>query len=300
MTKKSFVLYSDLLNLVDKLPDESAGKLFKIILQYVNDVEICIEDLLLKIAFEPIKNQLERDFSKWDRIKTRRSEAGKQGGRPRNEEVIVVSEVEEKAKKANAFSEKQTKAKKANAFSEKQTKAKKAVNVNDNVNVNVNVNDNVNVNVNDNVNVNVIKDKNDKSFFDISKEISSEKLQKNNFENFNFEQIIKIFNETCARLPQIQKITQQRKIALRNRISEVGFSGLGEIFQKVAESDFLNGENDKGWTCDFDWILKPANFQKISENKYKNKINATQQSKNQSRIVYSDEFKQKIARGLQP
>ncbi len=129
--KKSFVLYSDLLNLVSQLPDETAGKLFKIILQYVNDVEVCIEDLLLKIAFEPIKMQLERDFKKWDKIKIRRSEAGKQGGRPKKEEVKIDLQTEEE------------KAKKAFAFSEKQTKAKKAVTDN------VTVNGTVNVTVND-------------------------------------------------------------------------------------------------------------------------------------------------------
>lgn len=124
--KKSFVLYSDLFNLVSQLPDETAGKLFKIILQYVNNIEVCVEDLLLKIAFEPIRTQLERDFEKWDKIKVRRSEAGKQGGRPKKieNEIETVEETE--------------KAKKANALFEKQSKAKKAVNVNDTVTVNVN------------------------------------------------------------------------------------------------------------------------------------------------------------------
>ena len=48
--KKSFVLYADLLKVVEQLPDEIAGKLFKIILTYVNDIEVSVEDILLKIA----------------------------------------------------------------------------------------------------------------------------------------------------------------------------------------------------------------------------------------------------------
>ena len=47
--KKGFVLYAEMLNVVSQLPDEMAGKLFKIILQYVNDNEVCVDDLLLKI-----------------------------------------------------------------------------------------------------------------------------------------------------------------------------------------------------------------------------------------------------------
>ena len=35
--KKSFLLYCDLIHTIDKLPNEKAGELFKIILQYVND-----------------------------------------------------------------------------------------------------------------------------------------------------------------------------------------------------------------------------------------------------------------------
>ena len=121
--KKSFILYTDIKATVDKLSDEYAGKLFKHILSYVNDENPTTDDLLLEIAFEPVKQQFKRDLLKWEDIKHKRSEAGKLGGRPK----------------------KQKKAKKANGFLEKQTKAKKAVNVN------VNVNDNVNVSVNDNV-----------------------------------------------------------------------------------------------------------------------------------------------------
>ena len=75
--KKGFILYADLIKVVSKLPDETAGKLFKIILSYVNDLEVSIDDLLLEIAFEPIKNQLKRDLVKFEQVKSKRSDAGK-------------------------------------------------------------------------------------------------------------------------------------------------------------------------------------------------------------------------------
>lgn len=115
--KKSFVLYTDLMDIVNDLSDEQAGKLVKLIVNYVNDRNPECEDQLIKIAFKPIKSMLKRDLEKWESIKHKRSEAGKRGGRPR----------------------KQDKANKANALFEKQTEAKKAVNVNVNVNDNVNV-----------------------------------------------------------------------------------------------------------------------------------------------------------------
>jgi len=75
--KKGFILYADLLKVVEQLPDDIAGKLFKIILTYVNDLEVQIDDLLLKIAFEPIKLQLKRDLKKFEVKRQQYSDAGK-------------------------------------------------------------------------------------------------------------------------------------------------------------------------------------------------------------------------------
>lgn len=123
--KKSFVLYVDLLKVVEQLPDEIAGKLFKIILTYVNDIEVHVEDILLKIAFEPIKLQLQRDLQKWDVIKEKRSIAGKKSA---------------EIKKLN----------------ETNSTLVKSVETDS---TNSTVNDNVTVNVNDTVTVTVINEK---------------------------------------------------------------------------------------------------------------------------------------------
>jgi len=64
--KKSFILYTDLIHTVDQLNEEQAGKLFKHILAYVNDLNPKTDDVITKIAFEPIKQQLKRDLQKWD------------------------------------------------------------------------------------------------------------------------------------------------------------------------------------------------------------------------------------------
>ena len=77
--KKSFVLYADLIGMVEKLPNEKAGELFKIILEYVNDRHPQIDDLLLQIAFEPIKAQLKRDLESWDKAIKDKSINGRMG-----------------------------------------------------------------------------------------------------------------------------------------------------------------------------------------------------------------------------
>lgn len=78
-SKNGFILYKDLINVVRKLPKEKAGELFLLILSYVNDENPQVEDVLLEIAFEPVKQQLKRDLKAWEDIKSKKSEAGKKG-----------------------------------------------------------------------------------------------------------------------------------------------------------------------------------------------------------------------------
>ena len=79
--KNSFILYADYLATVSKLTDAKAGKLFKTILEYVNDLDPQVTDNLIDIVFGPIKQQLKRDLRNWEEKKTKRSEAGKEGGK---------------------------------------------------------------------------------------------------------------------------------------------------------------------------------------------------------------------------
>ena len=84
--KKSFILYAELIHSVDIMTDEQAGKLFRHILEYVNDRDPHTEDQLLRLTFEPIKWRLKDDLNKWRAICDRNSENGKRGGRPRKTE----------------------------------------------------------------------------------------------------------------------------------------------------------------------------------------------------------------------
>lgn len=74
--KKSFILYTDLIHTVRHLTDEQAGKLFKHILSYCNDESPESDDVILNLAFEPIKLQLKRDLRKFEEVKKGRSNSG--------------------------------------------------------------------------------------------------------------------------------------------------------------------------------------------------------------------------------
>lgn len=81
--KKSFILYVDQKDLWNKLPNEIAGKLIKHIYSYVSDENPTSEDLIIEIAFEPIKQQLKRDLKLFEEKRVKRSEAGIAGANKR-------------------------------------------------------------------------------------------------------------------------------------------------------------------------------------------------------------------------
>ncbi len=123
--KKSFVLYTDLIYTVKKLPKEKQAELFVLILEYVNDMNPKTEDLLLEVAFEPIKRQLKRDLQKYEERATRSRENGSKGGRPSK------NSNPEEPKKPNGLFQNPTEPRKPDN-----------VTVTDNDNVNVTVNNN--------------------------------------------------------------------------------------------------------------------------------------------------------------
>ena len=86
----------------------------------------------------------------------------------------------------------------------------------------------------------------------------------------DYEQIRQSFIFNCPSLPKPispEKWTAGRKKAIRDKkITDDEFS---EVFKRVERSDFLTGRKT-GWHCSLDWILKPANWQKINEGNYDN------------------------------
>ena len=124
--KDNFILYTEQQEIFDKLSDEQAGKLIKAIFSYVATGEVPELDTLLDLVFVPIRQTLDRNKEKYDRVSEIRSKAGAKGG----------SKTKQNKQMLNLLS------KKSNCC------------VNDNDNDNVHDNDSDNVSVNDSVCVN--------------------------------------------------------------------------------------------------------------------------------------------------
>lgn len=84
--KKGFVLYADQKELFDQLTNEKAGELIKHIFSYVNDEDPESKDIIINLAFTPIKQQLKRDLDKYEKRASNSRENGKKGGRPKKPE----------------------------------------------------------------------------------------------------------------------------------------------------------------------------------------------------------------------
>ena len=85
-----------------------------------------------------------------------------------------------------------------------------------------------------------------------------------------FERFRDYFNTAVAdtSIPQITKLTDTRKNALRLIFKEYDRNIVEHVIQKVLASDFLSRDWGK---VSFDWIFKKANFIKILEGNYDNK-----------------------------
>ena len=121
--KKSFILYADQKALFEQMPNEKAGELIKFIFSYVNDENPVTDDLLINLAFTPIKQQFKRDLENWNKIKEGRSKAGRASAEARRN------------KKQQSLTNS------TSVNNVQQTSTNLTVNDNDNVNVNDNVND---------------------------------------------------------------------------------------------------------------------------------------------------------------
>jgi hypothetical protein len=75
-------------------------------------------------------------------------------------------------------------------------------------------------------------------------------------------------------IPKIQKFTASRKKLALARLKDP--EDLKTVFQKISESEFLLGGS---FSISFDWIFKQANFNKILEGNYDNKIQAQKKQK---------------------
>lgn len=99
------------------------------------------------------------------------------------------------------------------------------------------------------------------------RDIESGKSQK-----YNYDLIVSKYNSIAkeCKLTSIYKLSDKRRIKLKARLDEVGEDELLKAIDKIKESSFLIGNNDRNWKISFDWLINnDNNMIKLLEDKYK-------------------------------
>ena len=230
--RETLLLYTSIKEPIDELTDEQAGKLFKALLSYQTDNEIELEGLL-KVVFLQIKQQIDYNNDKFDETSKKRSEAGKKGMKNRWNKNNNDNNV---ITNDNNVNDVITDDNKNNLYD------------NDNDNDNVNDNDNDNVNDNENENVNTIK-----------------KIPN------NVQDVVDLYHTLCPSLPKVRVITKKRITAIKSFLKQYDIETIKEAFEKAEASDFMKGQNNRGWKADIDFLTNANSVAKVLEDKYKNK-----------------------------
>lgn len=255
----SFILYTSYYALIEGLTDEQLGQLTRSIFLYARDGEIISLEPVVRMAFGFIVDDMKRNKAKYEEKVERWRANGKKGGRPRKNQ--------EDKQKPIGFENNQE-------VSEitKQNQEVFSKTLYDNEYVDDNVDDN-----------DVSKETN---ILEPSKEgilsasVKTEapaggKVSKS--QKIDYAGIKEYWNrkhyETKSVMPPITLMTENRKVMVKARLRQC--KGDVKILYRAIDiamaSDFMNGNNKKGWVSKFDWIFgNEQNFAKVLEGNFNN------------------------------
>ena len=115
---------------------------------------------------------------------------------------------------------------------------------------------------------------------DIDKEIDKDKEDIVSCNSSSYDSELQLTRRTDVRrivdkwneigVSPIKEFTTETNRAkmLFTRIREHGIENVLQAIDNVKQSDFLKGQNGRGWVVTFDWFVKPNNFQKVLEGNY--------------------------------
>ena len=248
MKRESFIFYRDWRDGLLSLPPKIKVELYDAIVSYALDGVPTEMTEQAERIFAFIRPKIERDFAKYATMCERNKINARNSGRPSKESAKTekTESVSEKPKKPSGFlglNENPV------GFEEKQKKSQNHNKDNDKDN-----------------DKDMDKDNN------IKEEINSS-LETHVSDDIDFAQILAFINQ-CYQgkaIHQVRSLSDERKKMIRARVKKHGMETFYEVIEKSANSDFLNGENGKGWIATIDWVIKPTNFAKILDGNYDNR-----------------------------
>lgn len=83
-----------------------------------------------------------------------------------------------------------------------------------------------------------------------------------------FQKVVELWNDSND--PKVEKLTTQRKAAIRQLCKEYTLEQIEAVFKQVPTIPFLIGQNERGWVATFDYVIRPDKFLKIFEGGWNN------------------------------
>lgn len=263
----SFIIYTSYLKIFEQLTDEQLGQLTRHMLSFAKTgEEPAIEDPLVKLSFAFIKDDMERNQRKYEE----KCERLRANARKRWDKKQLDAEASEDM--------------------QKHTNVCKSMQLHANAQIamhNDNEYDNDNVDDNDN---DVSKETN---ILEPSKEgiqsasVKTEapdggKVSKS--QKIDYAAVKEYWNrkhdETKSAMPPITLMTENRKVMVKARLRQCkgDVKTLYRAIDIAMASDFMNGNNKRGWVGKFDWIFgNEQNFAKVLEGNFNNEPATSQQ-----------------------
>lgn len=90
-------------------------------------------------------------------------------------------------------------------------------------------------------------------------------------QNKDIERVMEIWNSLSdVGITPVRSISagSKRRQQLTARLKQYTVEDFEKAVSNIRQSKFLQGQSKSGWTIDFDWFIRPSNFQKVLEGNY--------------------------------
>jgi DNA-binding transcriptional ArsR family regulator len=89
----------------------------------------------------------------------------------------------------------------------------------------------------------------------------------------HIDEAVALYRETAKELglPDVRKLNDERRSKLRLRLKDHGLDGWREAMQALRDSSHCQGENNRGWRANLDFVLQESSMLKLLEGVYADK-----------------------------
>ena len=246
---ESFLLYTSDYQLIEGLTDAQIGQLARALFIYARDGEQIKLEPVVRMAFVFIKDKIDRNMDKYQKKCERLRANAKKRWEEKQKQAIVCKDMQ------------------------LHTKANNCMQINsDSVSDSVSEDKVTNVTMNPNSNNILSKESYSSPKTDVLNLEPEETDSSRKKCKVDAKAIKDYWNErhdkTNSSMRRLTLMSENRKVMIRARLRQVGGDAqmLYRAIDMAMASDFMNGNNSRGWTANFDWIFgNENNFAKTLE-----------------------------------